>query len=90
MRGSLTPNWLKETCSGRNTLLGRILPDTREAREAYYTENSFIVLSHWLCEFLVDTLANGEPFHVDSLVRNIRVTVDLVSGIMAREPLGPA
>ncbi|KAI1104846.1 hypothetical protein F4804DRAFT_351662 [Jackrogersella minutella] len=32
--------------------------------------------SHWLCEFLVDTLADRMPFRVESLIRNIVITVD--------------
>ena len=49
----------------------------KEAREMYYKQNTFTVRSHWLCEFLVDTLADGKPFRVESLVRKIVVTVDL-------------
>lgn len=48
----------------------------REAREVYYTENTFAVRSHWLCEFLIDTLADEKPFPVDSLIRNIVIIVD--------------
>lgn len=48
-----------------------------EAREVYYTENSFYVRSHWLCEFLVDALASDEPFRVEGLIRRLAVTVDL-------------
>jgi hypothetical protein len=49
----------------------------KEAREIYYRQNLFIVRSHWLCEFLVNTLADSRPFRVESLVRKIIVTVDL-------------
>jgi len=48
-----------------------------EARETYYTQNSFQVQSHWLCEFLSDSLANGESVPIEGLIRKITVTVDL-------------
>lgn len=48
-----------------------------EARETYYTQNSFQVRSHWLCEFLSDSLANGESVPVEGLIRKITVMVDL-------------
>lgn len=51
---------------------------THEAREIYYTQNAFVVRSHCLSEFLVDTLATGTPFRVDHLIRKICVIVDLI------------
>jgi hypothetical protein len=48
-----------------------------EAREVYYTRNTFEVRSHWLKEFLWDCLAHGRPESVDHLIRRIVVQVDL-------------
>jgi hypothetical protein len=48
-----------------------------EAREVYYSQNTFTVRSHWLCEFVTDTLADGKPMRIESLVRKIMVRVDL-------------
>lgn len=48
----------------------------REAREFYYTQNTFTVRSHWLCEFITDTLADGKPLRIEPLVRRIMVVVD--------------
>lgn len=47
-----------------------------EAREIYYAENTFTVRSHWLCEFVRDTLADGKPIAIEPLVRRIMVQVD--------------
>jgi len=49
----------------------------REAREVYYSQNTFTVRSHWLCEFVTETLTNGKPMRTESLVRRIMVRVDL-------------
>lgn len=49
----------------------------QEAREVYYTENTFTVRSYWLCEFVTDTLADGKPLRIESIVRRIMVVVDL-------------
>jgi hypothetical protein len=49
----------------------------QEAREVYYTENTFTVRSHWLCEFVTDTLADGKPLRIEPMVRKIMVVVDL-------------
>jgi hypothetical protein len=48
----------------------------REAREVYYTQNTFTVRSHWLCEFVTDTLTDGKPMRIEPLVRKIMVVVD--------------
>lgn len=57
-----------------------------EARETYYTQNSFEVRSHWLCEFVSDSLANGEPVPIEGLIRKITVTVNLQHLWEALEP----
>jgi len=49
----------------------------KEAREIYYAENTFTVRSHWLCEFVRDTLADGKPMAIEPLVRRIMVRVDV-------------
>jgi hypothetical protein len=49
----------------------------QEARKTYYQENTFTIRSHWLGEFMIDTLADGTRFHVAPLIRSILVTVDL-------------
>jgi hypothetical protein len=49
----------------------------KEAREIFYAENTFTVRSHWLCEFVRDTLADGEPMAIEPLVRRIQVRVDI-------------
>ncbi|KAL5346551.1 hypothetical protein ACLOAV_008822 [Pseudogymnoascus australis] len=49
----------------------------KEARQIYYGENTFTVRSHWLCEFICDTLANGKPMAIEPLVRRIIVRVDV-------------
>jgi len=51
----------------------------KEAREIYYKENTFMVPSHWLAEFIWDTLADGTPLRVDCLIRKIIVRVDVVN-----------
>ena len=48
-----------------------------EAREVYYTRNTFEVRSHWLTEFLWDYLAHDRAESVDHLIRRIMVQVDL-------------
>jgi hypothetical protein len=58
-----------------NDEVGRQL--VKEARELYYSENTFTVRSHWLCEFIRDTLANGKPLSIEPLVRRIMVRVDI-------------
>ena len=55
----------QEWCVGSDEA-GRQIAE--EAREIYYTENWFEVRSHWLGEFLVDTLADGKPWKVEGLV----------------------
>lgn len=49
----------------------------KEARQIYYAENMFTVRSHWLCEFVRDTLADGKPMAIEPLVRRIIVRVDV-------------
>lgn len=49
----------------------------KEARQIYYRENTFSVRSHWLCEFICDTLADGKPIAIESLVQRIIVRVDV-------------
>ena len=49
----------------------------QEAREVHYTENTFTVRSHWLCEFVTDTLADGKQLRIEPMVRRIMVVVDL-------------
>lgn len=49
----------------------------KEARQIYYGENTFTVRSHWLCEFICDTLADGKPMAIEPLVRRIIVRVDV-------------
>ena len=49
----------------------------KEAREIYYAENTFTVRSHWLCEFVRDTLVDGKPMAIEPLVRRIMVRVDV-------------
>ncbi|KFY26211.1 hypothetical protein V491_01399 [Pseudogymnoascus sp. VKM F-3775] len=49
----------------------------KEARQIYYRENTFSVRSHWLCEFICDTLADGKPIPIESLVQRIIVRVDV-------------
>lgn len=48
----------------------------QEAREFYYGQNTFTVRSHWLCEFITDTLADGKPLRIEPLVRGIMIVVD--------------
>jgi hypothetical protein len=48
----------------------------KEARDIYYGENIFNVRSHWLCEFVRDTLADRSPVAIEPLVRRIQVRVD--------------
>jgi hypothetical protein len=49
----------------------------KEAREFYYAANTSTVRSHWLCELVRDTLADGEPLAIEPLVRRIMVRVDV-------------
>jgi hypothetical protein len=51
----------------------------KEAREIYYRQNRFTVRSHWLAEFVWDTLADRKPLRIEPLVRNIMVRVDVVN-----------
>jgi hypothetical protein len=51
----------------------------KEARETYYSRNTFTVRSHWLAEFIWDTLADGKPLRIEDLVRKIMVRVDVVN-----------
>jgi hypothetical protein len=51
----------------------------KEAREMYYSQNTFTVRSHWLAEFIWDTLADGKPLRIEDLVRKIMVRVDVVN-----------
>lgn len=51
----------------------------KEARETYYGQNTFTVRSHWLAEFIWDTLANKKPLRIEGLVRKIKVRVDVVN-----------
>jgi hypothetical protein len=51
----------------------------KEAREMYYGQNTFTVRSHWLAEFIWDTLADRKPLRIEDLVRKIMVRVDVVN-----------
>ena len=51
----------------------------KEAREMYYEQNTFTVQSHWLAEFIWDTLADEKPLRIENLVRRIMVRVDVVN-----------
>ncbi|KAH6876894.1 hypothetical protein B0T10DRAFT_465008 [Thelonectria olida] len=49
----------------------------QEARCVFYEENTFVMSSNWLNQFLNNKLGNGEkPASVESLVRHITVQVD--------------
>jgi hypothetical protein len=51
----------------------------KEARATYYGQNTFTVRSHWLAEFIWDTLANGKPVRIEGLIWKIMVKVDVVN-----------
>jgi len=65
---------MQEWCVGSDEAGRQIM---QEAREIYYMENSFEVRSHWLREFLADTLVDGKARKVEELVRMITVIVDI-------------
>ena len=52
---------------------------TKEAREMYYSHNTFTIRSHWLAEFIWDTLADRKPLRIKDLIRKIIVRVDVVN-----------
>ena len=45
----------------------------------YYSHNTFTIRSHWLAEFIWDTLADRKPLRIKDLVRKIIVRVDVVN-----------